>query len=144
MKRRAPRFRQILLLCLIPHPRLQREKQDYSNVIYMNGGEQLRSILIHIRRLSIARQSVSVEEMLMNKKLTLAAAGLCGSLLVLAPMSGALAAPVAPIGKAATENDFRSTAYYYGYHHRYHRYGYHHRHHRHCWWRYGHRHCRWW
>jgi len=59
-------------------------KQDYSNVIYMNGGEQLRSILIHIMRLSIAR--VSVEEMLMNKKLTLAAAGLCGSLLALAPM----------------------------------------------------------
>jgi hypothetical protein len=82
--------------------------------------------------------------MLMNKKLTLAAAGLCGSLLALAPMSGALAAPVAPIGKAATEDDFRSMAYYYGYHHRYHRYGYHHSHHRHCWWRYGHRHCRWW
>jgi hypothetical protein len=78
-----------------------------------------------------------------KKKLTLAAAGLCGSLLALAPMSGALAAPVAPIGKAV-KNDFRSTAYYYGYHHRYHRYGYHHRYHRHCWWRYAHRHCRWW
>jgi hypothetical protein len=74
--------------------------------------------------------------MLMSKtKLTLAAAALCGGLLALAPTSGAFAAPVAPIGKAATENDFRSTVYY-GY--------YHHRHHRHCWWRHGYRHCRWW
>lgn len=71
----------------------------------------------------------------MNKtKLTFVAAALCGSLLALAPMSGAIAAPVAPIGKAATENDFR-TPVYYGY--------YHHRHHRNCWWRHGHRHCRW-
>jgi hypothetical protein len=45
--------------------------------------------------------------MLMNKtKLTFAAAALCGGLLALAPISGAFAAPVAPIGKAATENDF--------------------------------------
>jgi hypothetical protein len=60
----------------------------------------------------------------MNKKLTLAAAGLCGGLLVLAPMSSALAAPVATIGKAATANDFRSRAHYYGYYnHRHHHYG---------------------
>src|SRR5215475_11827017 len=80
------------------------------------------------------RINSSVEEMLMNKKLTLAAAALCGGLLALAPMSGAFAVPVAPIGKAATENDFRSKVHY--------RY-YHHRHHRHCWWRHGYRHCRW-
>jgi len=120
--------------------------EDYSNVIYMNGGEPLHSNLIQIRRSSIARKSASVEEMLMSKtKLTFAAAALCGGLIALAPMSSAFAAPVAPIGKAATENDFRSPARYYRYyHHRYHRYGYHHRHHRHCWWRHGHRHCRWW
>jgi hypothetical protein len=77
-----------------------------------------------------------MEEMLMSKtNLTLAAAALCGGLLALAPMSGAFAAPVAPIGKAASENDFRSTVHYYGY--------YHHRYHRHCWWRHGYRHCRW-
>ncbi len=77
----------------------------------------------------------AVEEMLMNKtKLTFAVAALCGGL-ALAPVSGAIAAPVAPIGKAATGNDFRSPVHYYGY--------YHHRHHRHCWWRYGRRHCRW-
>jgi hypothetical protein len=84
--------------------------------------------------------------MLMNKtKLTFAAAALCGGLLALAPMSGAFAAPVAPIGKAATENDFRSMVHYGYYHHRHYRHGYyHHRHHRHCWWRQGHHHCRWW
>jgi len=77
-----------------------------------------------------------MEEMLMSKtKLTLAAAALCGGLLALAPMSAAFAVPVAPIGKAASENDLRSTVHYYGY--------YHHRHHRHCWWRHGYRHCRW-
>jgi hypothetical protein len=27
--------------------------EDYSNVIFMNGGEQLHSILIHIRRHSV-------------------------------------------------------------------------------------------
>jgi hypothetical protein len=121
--------------------------EDYGNVIYVNGGEQLHSILIHMKRHSITRESASVEEMLMNKtKLTFAVAALCGGLLALAPMSGAIAAPVAPIGKAATENDFRSPVHYYGYyHHRHHHYRYyHHRHHRHCWWRYGHRHCRWW
>jgi hypothetical protein len=37
--------------------------RDYSNVIYMNGGEHLHSILIHIRRHSIARKSAFVEEM---------------------------------------------------------------------------------
>jgi hypothetical protein len=112
----------------------------------MNGGEQLHSILIHIKRHSITCESASVEEMLMNKKLTFAVAALCGGLLALAPMSGAIATPVAPIGKAATENDFRSPVHYYGYyHHRHHHYRYyHHRHHRHCWWRYGHRHCPWW
>jgi hypothetical protein len=68
--------------------------------------------------------------------LTLSAAALCGGFLALAPMSAALAVPAASIGKAATANDVRSTAHYYGY-------GYYHRHHRHCWWRYGHRHCRW-
>src|SRR5262245_36059668 len=94
---------------------------------------------------SIAHKSASVEEMLMSKaKLTFAAAALCSGLLALAPMSGAFAAPVAPIGKAATANDFRSTVHYYGYyHHRHHRYGYGHRHHHHCWWRHGHRHCHW-
>lgn len=70
----------------------------------------------------------------MNKtKLTFAAAVLCAGLLALAPMSSAFAAPMAAIGKAATENDFLSTVHYRYYHH-----------HRHCWWRYGHRHCRWW
>jgi hypothetical protein len=72
----------------------------------------------------------------MNKKMTLATSALCGGLLAFAPMSGVSAAPVASIGKTATENDFRSAVHYYGY--------YHHRHHRHCWWRHGHRHCRWW
>jgi hypothetical protein len=82
----------------------------------------------------------------MNKtKLTFVAAALCGGLLALAPMSGAIAAPVAPIGKAATENNFRSPVYYGYYHHRHHHYRYyHHRHHRNCWWRHGYRHCRWW
>jgi hypothetical protein len=120
--------------------------KDYSNVIYMNGAEQLHSILIHIGRPSLASKGAHlVEELLMNKtRLTFVAAA-CSSLLALASMSGAIAAPLAPIGKAATENDFRSTVHYYGYyHHRHHRYGYHHRHHRHCWWRHGHRHCRWW
>jgi Spy/CpxP family protein refolding chaperone len=70
----------------------------------------------------------------MNKtKLTFVAAALCGGLLALAPMSGANAAPVAPIGKAATENNFCSPVYYGYYHHRHHHYRYyHHRHHRHC------------
>ena len=45
-------------------------------------------------------------------KLTFAAAALCGGLLALAPMSGAFAAPIAPIGKAATENDSRSMVHY--------------------------------
>ena len=77
-------------------------------------------------------------------KLTFAAAALCGGLLAIVPMPGAFAAPVAPIGKADTDNDFRSMVHYYGYyHHRHYRYGYHHRHHRHCWWRHGYRHCRW-
>ena len=82
----------------------------------------------------------------MNKtKLTFVAAALCGGLLALAPMSGSIAAPVAPIGKAATEIDFRLPVYYGYYHHRHHHYRYyHHRHHRNCWWRHGHRHCRWW
>jgi hypothetical protein len=113
----------------------------------MNGAEQLHSILIHIRRHSLASKGARlVEEVLMNKtKLTFVAAALCGGLLALAPMSGAIAAPVAPIGKAATGNDFRSPVHYGYYHHRHHHYRYyHHRHHRHCWWRHGHRHCRWW
>ena len=77
-------------------------------------------------------------------KLSFAAAALCGGLLAIAPMPRAFATPVAPIGKAATENDFRSMVHYYGYyHHRQYRYGYHNRHHRHCWWRHGYRHCRW-
>jgi hypothetical protein len=66
-------------------------------------------------------------------KLTFAAAALCGGLLALAPMSGAFAAPVAPIGKAVNAIDSRSMVYYYGYH----------RHYRHCWWRHGRRICRW-
>jgi hypothetical protein len=109
----------------------------------MNGCEQLYSNLIHVRRHSVGSKGrIWLEEVLMNKtKLTFVTAVLCGGLLALAPMSGATAAPVAPIGKAATENDFRSPIYYGYYHHR----RYHHRyyHHRHCWWRHGHRHCRW-
>ena len=51
----------------------------------------------------------------MNKtKLTFAAAALCGGLLALAPMSGAFAAPIAPIGKAANAIDFRSVVHYTG------------------------------
>lgn len=65
-------------------------------------------------------------------KLTLAAAALCGGLLVLAPMSGASAAPIGSIGKAATTLDSRSAVHYYDYHR-----------HRHCWWRHGRRICRW-
>jgi hypothetical protein len=121
--------------------------KDYSNVIYMNGAEDLCSILIHIRRDSLASKGASGGgNAHMNKtKLTFVAAALCGGLYALAPMSGAIAAPAAPIGKAATENDFRSPVYYGYYHHRHHHYRYyHHRHHRHCWWRHGHRHCRWW
>jgi thiamine phosphate synthase YjbQ (UPF0047 family) len=37
--------------------------RDYSNVIYMNGGEHLHSILIHLRRHNIACKSAFVEEM---------------------------------------------------------------------------------
>ena len=60
-------------------------------------------------------------------KLTLVAAALCGGLLALAPMSGASAAPMGSIGKAAAI-DSRTPVYYYGYHH-----------HRHCWWHHGRR-----
>ena len=67
-------------------------------------------------------------------KLTFAAAALCGGLLALAPTSGAFAAPVAPIDKAAKAINSRSTVHYYGYHHRYHH---------HCWWRHGRRFCGW-
>src|SRR5262249_38881831 len=63
---------------------------------------------------SMARKRASVEETLMSKtKQTFAAAALCGGLLALAPGSGALAVPVAPIGKAATAKDSRSVVYYY-------------------------------
>ena len=55
--------------------------------------------------------------------------------LALATASGAVAAPVAPIGKAADAIDARSTVHDYGYSD--------HRHHRHCWWRNGRRICRW-
>jgi len=48
--------------------------------------------------------------------------------------TSAFAAPIAPIGKAATAVDARAPAYYYYYHHR----------HRHCWWRHGYRVCRGW
>ena len=51
-------------------------------------------------------------------KLSLVAAALWGGLLALAPMSGAFAAPVAPIGKAANAIDSRSTVHYRYYHHR--------------------------
>jgi hypothetical protein len=82
--------------------------------------------------------------MLMSKiKLTFAAAALCGGLLTLAPISGALAVPIAPIDKAAKAIDSPSMVHYRDY---YHRHGYwrrHHWRHHHCWWRYGHRHCRW-
>jgi hypothetical protein len=85
----------------------------------MNGRELLHSIFIHIRRHSIAHKGASVEEMLMRKiKLSLVAAALWGGLLALAPMSGAFAAPVAPIGKAANAIDSRSTVHYRYYHHR--------------------------
>jgi len=62
-------------------------------------------------------------------------AALAVTALALAATTGALAAPVAPIGKAVNTNDARSPVYYY-------RYDYYH-HHRHCWWRYGRRICRW-
>ena len=65
-------------------------------------------------------------------KLTLVAAALCGGLLALAPTSGAVAAPMGSIGKAAAAIDSRTPVYYYGYHH-----------HRHCWWHHGRRICRW-
>jgi hypothetical protein len=75
-----------------------------------------------------------VEEMLVNTiKLTLVAAALCGGLLALYPMSGASAAPMGSIGKAANAIDSRTPVYYYGYHH----------HHHHCWWHHGRRICRW-
>jgi hypothetical protein len=74
-------------------------------------------------------------------KLTFAAAALYGGLLALAPMSGAFAAPVAPIDKAANAIDFRSTVHYTGYYHRHRHWRQHHW--RHCWWHRGHRHCRW-
>ena len=77
-------------------------------------------------------------------KLTFAAAAICGGLLALAPMSGAFAAPIAPIGKAANAIDSRSVVYYDGYYRRqYRHYGHYHGHYRHCWWRYGRRICRW-
>src|SRR5262249_61020576 len=63
-------------------------------------------------------------------------AALCAAGLTLAATSGAVAAPIAPVGNA-NANDARVTAHYY-YHRHYHR---HHHHHRHCWWRHGHRHC---
>lgn len=58
---------------------------------------------------------------------------LCGGAVLLAPVSAAIAAPVGPVGKAATAIDARTSVQYYRYHH----------HHR-CWWSHGHRHCRWW
>ena len=61
--------------------------------------------------------------------------------LAFASISGASAAPIAPIGQAAATIDAR-TPVYYGY---YHRRGYYYHHHRHCWWRHGYRVCRgWW
>ena len=61
-------------------------------------------------------------------KLTFVAAAICGGLLALAPMSGAFAAPMAPIGKAANAIDPRSVVYYDGYYRRHYRhYGYYHR-----------------
>ena len=56
-------------------------------------------------------------------------AALAATGLALAAISGAVAAPVAPIGKAADAIDARSTVHHYGCSY--------HRHHRHCWWRYG-------
>ena len=43
-------------------------------------------------------------------KLTLVAAALCGGLLALAPTSGAMAAPMGSIGKAAAAIDFPGPA----------------------------------
>ena len=74
-----------------------------------------------------ARMRILMQKFLMT---ALAAIGLA-----LVAISGAVAAPVAPIGKAADSIDARSTVHYYGYSY--------HRHHRHCWWRYGRRICRW-
>src|SRR5262249_6983989 len=82
--------------------------EDYSNVIYMNGCEQLHSILIHMSRHSIAHQSASVEEMLMNRKLTFVAAALCGGLLAFVPISGVFAAPVASIRQTPSPHPFPS------------------------------------
>ena len=76
---------------------------------------------------------VPEEEDSLMQKILMAALAATG--LALTAMTGALAAPVAPIGKAVNSIDARSFVYYY-------RYGYyHHRHH--CWWRYGRRICRW-
>jgi hypothetical protein len=76
---------------------------------------------------------VPEEEDSLMQKILMAALAATG--LALAATTGALAAPVAPIGKAVNTIDARSSVYYY-------RYGYYH-HHRHCWWRYGRRICRW-
>lgn len=66
-------------------------------------------------------------------KLALVGTVFCGGLFVL-PVSGAMAAPAASIGNAATAvNSKIVPAHYYRYHHHY----------RHCWWRHGYRHCRW-
>ena len=45
-------------------------------------------------------------------KLTLVAAALCGGLFALAPISGASAAPMGSIGKAAAAIDSRTPVYY--------------------------------
>jgi hypothetical protein len=66
-------------------------------------------------------------------------AALCAAGLALAATSGAVAAPIAPLGKAADAVNSRTEAHYYYHRHR-HR---HYHHHRHCWWRHGHRHCGW-
>jgi hypothetical protein len=72
--------------------------RHYSNVIYMNGGEQPRSILVHLTRhiqaASCAQSAYTVEEMPMRKlKLIFVAAALCGGLTATA----ASAMPIAPI-----------------------------------------------
>jgi hypothetical protein len=77
----------------------------------------------------------NLEEMSMDKlRAVLVGAVLCGGVVLLAPVSAAIAAPVAPVGKAATAIDVRTSVHYYGHHHHHHR----------CWWYHGHRHCRWW
>jgi len=81
----------------------------------------------------ILLKGASVEDTFVSTiKLSLAAAVLCGGVLAMPPISGAMAAPMGSIGKATVAIDSRAPVHYYGYHH-----------YRHCWWHHGRRFCRW-